>query len=213
MNRKIISLILIVLMMTTFTMPTFALGTVTDATNPLYQKYTVTEAEKEKFNPYVSLNEETHQYFITDEAQSKLTYAEYLKLSQMIEQTNSFIKTIDFEKYGNEIFIISDGLESFKTSISESREYVEGVTKIEVYWWGYTIYLSKTTLNTIGTGVSIAGIFIKHPVVAVAASILGFALGQAPGGIVFDYNTIVQAIPIYGIVIDDILFVTSVRFQ
>ena len=213
MNRKIISLILIVSMMTTFTMPAIALGTVTDATNPLYQKYTLTEAEKEKFNPYVSLNEETRQYFITDEAQSKLTDAEYLKLSQMIEQTNSFIKTIDFEKYGDEIFIISGESESFHTSISENRGYVEGVTKIEVYWWGYRIYLSKTTLNTIGDGVDIAGIFIKHPVAFAATTILGFALDTVPGGIVFDYNAVAMGVPLVGIVLGDVLFVTSVRFQ
>ncbi len=199
--------------MTAFTIPVLAFEPVTEVNHPLKQKYTVTEAEKEKFNPYVSLNEETRQYFITADARSDLTDAEFLKLSQIIEQTNSFIKTIDFEKYGDEVFIISSELESFQTSISENREFVEGVTKIDVHWWGYTVYLSKTTLNTIGLGVDIAGIFIKHPVVSVAAGILGFALGYAPGGIVFDYNTIVAAIPGIGIVLEDIIFVTSVRFQ
>lgn len=213
MNRKLISLILIVSIMTAFTMPVIALEPVTEANHPLKQKYTVTEAEKEKFNPYVSLDEETLQYFIINDARSELTEAEYLKLSQMIDQTNSFIKTVDFEKYGDEIFVILNESESFQTSISETREYVEGVTKIDVHWWGYTVYLSKTTLNTIGLGVDIAGIFIKHPVVSVAAGILGFALGYAPGGIVFDYNTIVAAIPGIGIVLEDIIFVTSVRFQ
>ena len=40
---------------------------VVDVSHPLYQQYTVTQEEKEKFNPYVLLNEETHQYSIQAE--------------------------------------------------------------------------------------------------------------------------------------------------
>lgn len=45
---------------------------VVDVSHPLYQQYTVTQEEKEKFNPYVLLNEETHQYSIQAEAATGL---------------------------------------------------------------------------------------------------------------------------------------------
>ena len=74
---------------------------------------------------------------------------------------------------------------------------MEGVTKIETYWWGYRVYLSKTAAQTaIATGfVVIGSVTVAGPLVLFAIGMLGVATGLAlPGGIIFDYNIILSAI-------------------
>ena len=80
------------------------------------------------------------------------------------------------------------------TSELLARSYNEGVTKIDFYWWGVTIYLSKTAINVIGTGISIGGILIPETVVSKILSTLGAVVTLCPGGIAFDYNYIAAGI-------------------
>ena len=188
---------------------------VVDVSHPLYQQYTVTQEEKEKFNPYVLLNEETHQYSIQAEAATALTTAEYQKLQRQIDQTNAFLATVDFDQYGDEIFVIAPEQESPSIALYANGQYVEGVTKIETYWWGYRVYLSKTAAQTaIATGfVVIGSVTVAGPLVLFAIGMLGVATGLAlPGGIIFDYNIILSAIS-PSMVLDIFLGVSSVRYQ
>ena len=185
MYKKTLCLVLIVAMLAAFTAPVMASGPVVDVSHPLYQQYTVTQEEKEKFNSYVLLNEETHQYSIQAEAATALTTAEYQKLQRQIDQ------------YGDEIFVIAPEQESPSIALYANGQYVEGVTKIETYWWGYRVYLSKTAAQTaIATGfVVIGSVTVAGPLVLFAIGMLGVATGLAlPGGIIFDYNIILSAI-------------------
>ena len=182
MYKKTLCLVLIVAMLAAFTAPVMASGPVVDVSHPLYQQYTVTQEEKEKFNPYVLLNEETHQYSIQ---------------AEQIDQTNAFLATVDFDQYGDEIFVIAPEQESPSIALYANGQYVEGVTKIETYWWGYRVYLSKTAAQTaIATGfVVIGSVTVAGPLVLFAIGMLGVATGLAlPGGIIFDYNIILSAI-------------------
>ncbi|MCZ9313368.1 MAG: hypothetical protein O0V67_08305 [Methanocorpusculum sp.] len=215
MYKKTICLVLIVAMLAAFTAPVMASGPVVDVSHPLYQQYTVTQEEKEKFNPYVLLNEETHQYSIKAEAATALTTAEYQKLQRQIDQTNAFLATVDFDQYGDEIFVIAPEQESPSIALYANGQYVEGVTKIETYWWGYTVYLSKTAAQTaISTGfVVIGSVTVAGPLVLFAIGVLGVATGLAlPGGIIFDYNIILSAIS-PSMLLDIVLCVSSVRYQ
>ena len=209
MYKKTLCLVLIVAMLAAFTAPVMASGPVVDVSHPLYQQYTVTQEEKEKFNPYVLLNEETHQYSIQAET------AEYQKLQRQIDQTNAFLATVDFDQYGDEIFVIAPEQESPSIALYANGQYVEGVTKIETYWWGYRVYLSKTAAQTaIATGfVVIGSVTVAGPLVLFAIGMLGVATGLAlPGGIIFDYNIILSAIS-PSMVLDIFLCVSSVRYQ
>ena len=215
MYKKTLCLVLIVAMLAAFTAPVMASGPVVDVSHPLYQQYTVTQEEKEKFNPYVLLNEETHQYSIQAEAATALTTAEYQKLQRQIDQTNAFLATVDFDQYGDEIFVIAPEQESPFIALYANGQYVEGVTKIETYWWGYRVYLSKTAAQTaIATGfVVIGSVTVAGPLVLFAIGMLGVATGLAlPGGIIFDYNIILSAIS-PSMVLDIFLCVSSVRYQ
>lgn len=215
MYKKTLCLVLIVAMLAAFTAPVMASGPIVDVSHPLYQQYTVTQEEKEKFNPYVLLNEETHQYSIQAEAATALTTAEYQKLQRQIDQTNAFLATVDFDQYGDEIFVIAPEQESPSIALYANGQYVEGVTKIETYWWGYRVYLSKTAAQTaIATGfVVIGSVTVAGPLVLFAIGMLGVATGLAlPGGIIFDYNIILSAIS-PSMVLDIFLCVSSVRYQ
>ena len=215
MYKKTLCLVLIVAMLAAFTAPVMASGPVVDVSHPLYQQYTVTQEEKEKFNPYVLLNEETHQYSIQAEAATALTTAEYQKLQRQIDQTNAFLATVDFDQYGDEIFVIAPEQESPSIALYANGQYVEGVTKIETYWWGYRVYLSKTAAQTaIATGfVVIGSVTVAGPLVLFAIGMLGVATGLAlQGGIIFDYNIILSAIS-PSMVLDIFLCVSSVRYQ
>ena len=214
MYKKTICLVLIVAMLAAFTAPVMASGPVVDVSHPLYQQYTVTQDEKEKFNPYVILSEETHQYSIKSEAATALTAEEYQKLQRQIDQTNAFLATVDFEQYGDEIFVISPKQESPSIALYANGQYVEGVTKIEVYWWGMKIYLSKTAaIELISAGSLVLGLItITVPVVSAAISILGYVSVHAlPGGIIFDYYLLLDLL-IPGM-IDTPMFVRAAEFQ
>ncbi len=70
-----------------------------------------------------------------------------------------------------------------------SRSYKEGVNKVEWYWWGARIYLSKTTVRWIGAGVTVGGIWVPEPVVSkILATIGAITAATVQGGIVFDAN-------------------------
>lgn len=63
---------------------------------------------------------------------------------------------------------------------------IEGVNKVETYWWGVRVFLSRSTLQYIGGGVAIGGLWIPEALASKIASTLGVAIGLAPGGVVFD---------------------------
>lgn len=63
-----------------------------------------------------------------------------------------------------------------------------GVNKVEVYWYGYRVYINKGTLNTIGAGVTIAGLWIPNFVATAVVGTLGVLIGQAPHGVVFNWT-------------------------
>jgi hypothetical protein len=65
--------------------------------------------------------------------------------------------------------------------------FTEGVTKVEAHWWGISVYLSKTTVQAIGGGIAIGGIWIPEPVVSKVLATLGVVVALCPGGIAFDW--------------------------
>lgn len=215
MYKKTIYLVLIVAILAAFTVPVMASGPV-DVSHPLYQQYTVTQEEKEKFNPYVLLNEETHQYSIKAEAAIALTTEEYQKLQRQIDQTNAFLATVDFAQYGDEIFVIAPEQESSSIALYANGQYVEGFTKIETYWWGVRIYLSKTDarLALSGAATIIGTITVESVVISAACAVISvFGPDQIQGGIMFDYNCIGLIFGVPGIILATTTFVSSVQYQ
>lgn len=75
----------------------------------------------------------------------------------------------------------------FTCCISASA-YQEGETRVQVNNWGVEVYLSKSTVQLIGGGVSLGGIWIPEPVVSKVLASAGVVVSMCPGGIVLEYH-------------------------
>lgn len=146
------------------------------------KSYILTSQEISKFNPYVSLDKNNNQFIIDKEAKIDLTKEEYAKLEINIKKTNQVLKSTD--KNQVQFVIIDPKSQAGNVKVA----FTEGETKVEFYWWGARFFISKTNLVYMGSGITIAGIWIPQVFVARVVSTLGVIITQAPGGIWFDYN-------------------------
>ncbi|MGG2109100.1 hypothetical protein ABFY60_01275 [Lysinibacillus pakistanensis] len=103
--------------------------------------------------------------------------------------TNNF--DIEFSSPQNQVNQVNQ-IQSYAAKAS----YVEGVSKIDVHWWGLKIYMSKTLVNkALFAGVTLGGIWIPSKVIAS----IGVAFGLTdvyPGGIWFDQYWIAAIGPV-----------------
>ena len=183
--KKIITFLSVVSMLLATSIPSFA-------AEPA-QKYNdevpeLSEEKKDALNEWVAYNEQTKQYTIKAGAERVLDEDDYDLLDMYITATNKALEVVDFST--GEVSIVSPDEEGYGISLA----YTEGVDKIEFHWWGATVYMSKTTILNIGVGVTIAGIFVPHAVIAKILSALGASTALVPGGIAFDYNYILAGI-------------------
>lgn len=184
MSKKIICCILSMVLIFSISIPAFAVENKTLNTIP-----PLSQEEKVALNQWVSYSDVNMQYVIKSGAKSALSDEEYRVLNHYITVTNSNISKADFST--NEVFIVAPE-EEFQ--YVNARAYNEGVTKIEFHWWGASIYLSKTTIMTIGAGITIGGIWIPEGVVSKILATVGVVIALCPGGIAFDYNYIAAGI-------------------
>ncbi|MCI1966591.1 MAG: hypothetical protein LKJ17_10745 [Oscillospiraceae bacterium] len=200
--------------------PSTVSGFAAEKRNTLKTPPALSQTQKDKFNDWVTYDEEANQFSVKTGASDALGQADYELLNQCLTVTNSNIAMADFssgeafvvlpEDHGTNVsegkrpnkgiadfpskksFVISSEDEE-KSALGASR-FREGVTKINFHWWGATIYLSKTTINLIGAGVSVGGIWVPEPVVSKILATLGVVVALCPGGIVFDYNYVLAGI-------------------
>lgn len=191
LTTKTLSFILTLSIGMGLSVPTFASENITreQPRNTIESTPFITETQKNRLNEWVDYNENTKQFFIKSNANKVISEKDYSLLENSISITNQNIAKADFST--NQIVVISPKNESPKIS---TRAFKEGVTKIEFHWWGATIYLSKSTINVIGGGVAIGGIWIPEPLVSKILSTLGVGIALCPGGIAFDYNYIAAGI-------------------
>ena len=191
LTGKLISFILMLSIGMSLSVPVFASENITGelSSNTIESTPVITETQKNHLKGWVDYNEDTKQFFIKGNANKALSEKEYSLLENSISITNKNIAKADFST--NQIVVVSPENENSQIS---SRAYTEGVTKIEFHWWGARIYLSKTTVNLIGGGVTIGGIWVPEPIVSKILATLGVVVAFCPGGIVFDYNYIAAGI-------------------
>lgn len=158
--------------------------------NVLKETPTLNQEQITTFNKWVTYDSNTNQFLAKVGAEDALGQSNYKLLSKCLAITNSNIAMADFTT--GEVFVVSPEDEGI-TALS-MRSFNEGVTKIDFHWWGATIYLSKTTLRTIGSGISIGGLWMPEPVVSKIVGTLGIIVSLSPGGIAFDYNYIAAGI-------------------
>ncbi|MCX7885114.1 MAG: hypothetical protein N2448_08815 [Caloramator sp.] len=184
--RSLMAFILVTMIMFSSTVSAFA----AKKENTLKATPTLSQEQINAFNEWVTYDDEANQFLIKAGAKDALGQSNYELLNKCLAVTNSNIAIADFAS--GEVFVVPP--EDEGTTASLATHYNEGITKIHFHWWGATIYLSKTTINVIGAGITIGGIWIPEPVVSKILSTLGVVVGLCPGGIAFDYNYITAGI-------------------
>lgn len=168
-----------------------------DTQNKYEESPILTEDEINKLNQWVFYDEESNEFNIVEGAEDILSLYEYTLLTEQLDVTNFNLSQIS----GSESSIV------FPEEVEDThtvRGYKKGVNDIKFYWWGARVYLSKSTVNSIGAGLSIGGIWIPQKIVASVVATLGVVLGACPGGGVFDYRYL-------GLIVGPT--VTNIRFQ
>lgn len=186
-KSKIILILLLSITMTSSIATTGFASEITPKNNTIKETKLINEKDVlEKLDNFVCYDNATKSFSIKDGAKESLTDKEYETLSNCIKTTNYNISIADFST--GEVNVVSPTGEKSQ-SISD-RSYNEGVTKIDFYWWGAAIYLSKSTIQYASGGIAIAGIWIPEPVVSKIVASVGVIGSLCPGGIYFEYNYI-----------------------
>ena len=147
------------------------------------KEYTLSEEQKNRLDKYVN-------------ASFELSDFEYNLLKTKVSETNAAIDSIKLSS--NEYKVVSqDSITVFQEVKDVNRYsfafrsisgYQEGENAIRFYWWGARVWLSKTTVNYLGAGITLGGIWIPEAIVSKILATAGVVLGNCPGGIVFNYT-------------------------
>lgn len=95
------------------------------------------------------------------------------------------MKKLAFKKFVSVILVLTVIISSCFVNVDA---YQEGKNDVVRNNWGIEVYISKSTINAIGAGVSIGGIWIPEPVVSKVLSSVGVVVALCPGGIVLEYH-------------------------
>ena len=112
------------------------------------------------------------------------TQTEISQLQQLVSQNNSIL----LQNVNNPNATISTDNKSvnFSESVNNRLRFREGSNYVHIYWWGLRIGISRSTLQVIGGGVGIAGIWIPEPLVSKIIATAGAVTALSPGGVVFN---------------------------
>jgi len=153
-----------------------------------------------KADPFVSAAQER---FVLDApaAAGTLTSAEIAQVEQMVAGTNRFLAAAEADPalsvapLGAKSFVAEDA----RAPREARMAFHEGITKVEAQWFGLRVWLSKWTLQAVGTGVGIGGTFVPEPLISKIVAAFGFAYaGLMPGGIVFNWSPIFTPMAPFG---------------
>lgn len=149
-----------------------------------------------KLDSYVTLDKEKLTYHIDSSAKSELSEKEYSFLTSRVKESNENpeIKLAEDEKMtidGNTVTITEQSTELEKvnnnTDITmRAASFKEGINKVEKYWWGYRVWLSKTAIRTGGAGLTLGSFFIPEKTLSGLVGAIGYISANIPGGIVFN---------------------------
>lgn len=155
--------------------------------------------DSSKYMDYIRFNENDEKFEITNEGYKSISKEEIDKIEQVMGETNEALKYIDLAS--EEVTIVDcDNYKDVDEKVSR-KKYKEGVNDIKIDFHMVTVKLSKTTVNTIGAGVSIGGIWIPEGIVSKVIASLGVVGCACPGGIWFKVSllTLVPPLTIAGL--------------
>ena len=119
------------------------------------------------------------------------TASELSQLKSIVNENNLVLKN---NTSNQSVQAISPQENSTNLTVLARSKYHEGSNYVHVYWWGLRIGVKKSTINSIGAGVAIGGIWLPQPLLSKLVSTAGVVLGAVPGGIVFNSTPGVKSV-------------------
>lgn len=153
----------------------------------------ISESLKVKADPFVEFNGDNFQ--LSRSSEGNLNDSEISAVSANIHSTNEQIRRAENDESSTKL--VRDKSVVFRTPDSALVEdpgqdgvqlFAEGKNDVEYHWWGARIYLSKTTVNAVGAGMTIGGLWIPEPLLSKVFATLGVVVGLSPHGVQFDIN-------------------------
>lgn len=138
-------------------------------------------------NQYIHFDANLGIFVLDNAIESVLSEADIAQVVIQINETNSRLQTSKIESdMGTKVSVVDpSGIEYVVNPVFSRGEGTNSVT----FYWNYArVKLSLTSIKNIGSGMSVGGLFIPHPIVSKACSLLGIAIGRVTSGIWFDYN-------------------------
>lgn len=148
-------------------------------------KEDLSDNEISLINNYVFYDVTSQSFMLNDGLDLVLNSTKVDLAQAMINETNSHIQTAKKDSNVNVTVTTPEG-KDIKLTTRLSRAY--GRNDVKFYWNYARVFLSKGTVQAIGGGLSLAGIWIGAGVVAQVAASLGVGIPFIPHGIWFDYN-------------------------
>lgn len=159
----------------------------TSAVTPIMEN-PVSDNLQKKADPYIELQGDQFQVLPT--AKQALTEGELAEVKQAVHQTNEAISSAELD--AGDTKVTGERSVTFTspapTTPGEISTFAAGKNGIEFHWGRVEVYISQGTIQTMGAGVSIAGIWFSAWFIDEVLSTLGVVAATVPHGIVITTN-------------------------
>lgn len=147
----------------------------------------------ENADSYVSLRGD--QFSVDSEAESAFSQKDLQEIENEVKAQNEKINEVKADS-NLEMKVAGDSVTFWekgpKISSSDNDDidpyFQEGRNGIEFHGTTVRLLMSKTTINRMGNGIAIGGIWVPEPVVSKILATAGVLGGVAPGGIYADFG-------------------------
>ncbi len=146
-----------------------------------------------KADAYVTL--QGTKFVVSPDARGKLTAAEHAKVTSLVAEANARLASASASRSASSTMTVMPATKTVtvtqrvaQPTSKVSAAFREGVNRVEVRWYGLRVYLSKTTVQVLGGGVAIGGIWVPEPVVSKILATVGVVVALCPGGIAFNWT-------------------------
>lgn len=147
----------------------------------------------ENADSYVSLRGD--QFSVDSEAESAFSQKDLQEIENEVKAQNEKINeakadsNLEMKVAGDSVTFWEKGPKISSSDNDDIDPYFqEGRNGIEFHGTTVRLLMSKTTINRMGTGIAIGGIWVPEPVVSKILATAGVLGGVAPGGIYADFG-------------------------
>ena len=148
----------------------------------------ITDEYLTRLSNYVYINAFTKQYQVASAAREALSTEDYELLMGSVLNANAVITEAMLS--GKYAVMVQDDV----IIIEVPSEHANGVTKVAVHWNYVRVWLSKSTIQKNGVGITIGGVWVPEAVVSKVLASLGALITLVPHGVRFDYNFLVAGL-------------------